>query len=174
MHKQDKQSRVNLSLCCFSINICLINLLISCSPKLSNGHYQGVELISVASDNRYWPGLFKPDTNIDIAKRQWYHKVTIYVNEKRAIITKEPFYIKNDSTYFSKTEGGFYYYSGDVKFNKDDNSFNISSRLDSCKFCPRLATAVPLYTHASYYIKKNKGEWIVNTNYEKNLTFEKK
>ena len=80
---------------------------------------------------------------------------------------------KNDSTYFSKTDGGFYYYSGDIDFDKHGKTFKIFGSLDSCVFCPRLATATPLYSYESYYIKKDGRNWIVNTNYQKNLTFRK-
>jgi hypothetical protein len=170
---QDRPYRQNLSLLCFLTIFISSTFLSSCSSRLLSGRYQGMELISVSSDNRYWPGVFKPDTNFDTANRQWYHKVTIAVKGKKAVIKKEPLYIKNDSTYFSKTDGGFYYYSGDIDFDKHGKTFKIFGSLDSCVFCPRLATATPLYSYESYYIKKDGRNWIVNTNYQKNLTFRK-
>jgi hypothetical protein len=124
-------------------------------------------------DNRYWPGVFKPNTNLDTAKRQWFHDVTISVKGKTARIKKEPFYIKEGIKYFSKVDGGFYYYSGEISFDKGDKMFVISTSLDSCKFCPQLSTATPLYSYESYYIIKSKRKWIVSTNYEKNLMFKK-
>lgn len=170
---QDNTRRQELSLICFHTIILSSIFLISCSPRLLNGHYKGIELISVSSDNRYWPGVFKPDSNFDTANRQWFHKVTISVKGRTGIIIKEPFYIKDGIQYFSKADGGFYYYNGEISFDKEDKTFKIFSSLDSCKFCPRLATATPLYSYESYYIKKGRRKWIVNTNYEKNLTFEK-
>jgi hypothetical protein len=167
------QPRQRILFVCLQTIAILSILFISCSPKLSNGYYKGVELISVSSDNRYWPGVFTPNTNSDTANRKWYHKVTISVKGEEAKITKEPYYIENDSTYFSKSDGGFYYYSGDIDFDKEDKTFNILSSLDSCKFCPRLATATPLYSYESYYIKKKGRKLIVNTNYQKKLTFKK-
>lgn len=146
---------------------------ISCVHKLSKGNYKGIELISVTSDNRYWPGVFNTDTNFDTANRQWYHDVTISVKGNTVRVIKVPFYIKDGIKYLSKTDGGFYYYSGDVSFDNDDKTFSIFTSLDSCKFCPKLATAVPLYSYESYFIKKDRRKWIVNTDYEKNLTFEK-
>ena len=170
---QDRFLSRNISFICLQIIVVLPFLFIGCSPKLLNGHYTGTELISVSSDKRYWPGGSKPDTNVDTANRQWFHKVTISVKGKIARIVKAPFYIKDSSMYMSKTDGGYYYYSGDISFDKDDKTFKIFSSLDSCKFCPRFATATPLYTYQSYYIKKSRRNWIVKTDYEKNLTFEK-
>jgi hypothetical protein len=158
----------------YNTTILLSILFISCSSKLLNGQYKGVELISVTSNNKFWPGVFKPYTNADTARRLWCHMVTILVKDKKAKIIKEPFYIKNDSTYFSKSDGGFYYYSGDINFKKENKTFRIFSSLDSCKFCPKLPTATPLYVYESYYIKKSRHKLIVSTNYEKSLTFKKK
>ncbi len=146
---------------------------ISCTPKLSRGQYKGVEAISVSPDHRYWPGVFKLWQDTDSSNRQWFHEIVISVKRSSATIIKNPFYLKDQVKIYSESEGGFYYYTGDIDYDPDGKTFTIFSRLDSCRFCPRSATATPLYTYESYYIRKYKGGWIVNTNYEENLIFER-
>lgn len=148
--------------------------IVSCTHKLSKGHYMGTEAITISSDNRYWPGVFEFWKTIDSQNRQWFHEVIISIKGSSATITKRPFYIMDGVKAFSESTGGFYYYKGKINYDREDKTFTIFSSLDSCHFCPPLATAVPLYVYESFHIrKKNKGSWVVNTKYEKNLIFKR-
>lgn len=147
--------------------------IVSCTHKLSKGHYKGTEAITVSPDNSYWPGVVEFWKTIDSQNRQWFHEVIISIKESTATIVKRPFSLKDGVKHFSESTGGFYYYKGDISYDPDDKRFTIISHLDSCNFCPVLATATPLYTYESYHIRRNKGNWIVNTNYEKNLIFKR-
>jgi hypothetical protein len=149
-------------------------LFYSCSSRLRNGIYKGNELITIAPDNTYWPGKIKPWSNKkDTFNRQWFHEVIISVNGPRATITKTPFYVKDETKQFTDSTGGFYNYEGEIDYDKKDKSFNIFCSLSNCKFCPKTATATPLYTYESYKIRLQKNKLVVNTKYEKGLIFAK-
>ena len=147
-------------------------IFLSCSHKLSNGHYKGTELISVDSYNNYWPGASEQRTNTDSLKRQWYHEVNIYIFNSFILIKKIPFYIKDGIKKFS-WEGGTYYYNADVSYNSKDKDFLMSGSLIVCKSCPKTGTATPLYTYPFYDIRRHKNYWVVKTTHEKNLIFKK-
>ena len=152
--------------------IAFMILFYSCTPRLRNGIYKGKELITIAPDNTFWPGIIKPWSNIkDTLNRQWFHEVIITVKGSQVTITKTPFYVKDGSMQFTDSTGGYYYYKGDVDYDKKDKTFNIFCSLSSCKFCPKTATATPLYTYESYEIRRQKKKLVVNTNYEKELIF---
>ena len=157
----------------YSYLLAFILLIISCTHRLSNSIYKGTELTSVQSENRLWPGVFKPYTNIDKSGNEWYHDVTISVKQDSVEVTKRPFYVKEGQKIYSNSLGGLYYYKGNIEYNKQHKTFTVFCSLDSCKFCLHLATAVPLYTDESYEIRSHKSNWVVNTNYEKNLIFKK-
>jgi hypothetical protein len=107
-----------------------------------------------------------------VINRPWFHEVTIKVKGGKATITKRPYYLDNGRKIFSYSTGGFYYYGkDDVSFDKKSKTFTISCSLDSCTFCPTLATATPLYTYEHYEIWRQKNKLTVNTNYEKGLIF---
>lgn len=148
--------------------------LYSCSTRLSSGIYKGTEKITVAPDNTLWPGIITGWTEIqDPLNRQWFHQVIITFKGRTATITKEPFYVKDGTVHFSDAIGGFYYYKGDVEYEKTDKTFNISCSLSSCKYCPKSATATPLYTYESYEIRRQKRNLLINTNYQKGLLFKR-
>jgi len=109
----------------FSFLLILIFLTASCTHRIASGTYRGTELISIASDNRFWPGIFKPDSNIDKSGNQWYHDVTIVIKKDSATIIKKPFYIKDGRKNYSSSSGGFYYYKGDIEYDKKDKTFTI-------------------------------------------------
>lgn len=149
-------------------------LFYSCTPSLRNGIYKGNELITIAPDNTYWPGIIKPWSNIkDTFNRQWFHEVIINVKGPQATITKTPFYLQNGTKQFTDSTGGYYYYKGEVDYDKKNKTFKIFCSLSSCKFCPKTATATPLYTYESYEIRRQKNKLVVNTNYEKERIFVK-
>lgn len=153
----------------------LMTFLYSCSPRLANGIYIGTEKITVAPDNTLWPGIITGWTDFkDTLNRQWFHQVTITIKGENATITKEPFYIKDGTEYFSEAAGGFYFYKGDIQYDNTDKTFNISCSLNSCKYCPRTATATPLYTYESYEIRRQKRNLTINTNYQKGLIFKRR
>jgi hypothetical protein len=147
-------------------------LFYSCTPRLRNGIYKGNELIIIAPDNTFWPGIIKPWASIkDTFNRDWFHEVIISVNGTLATITKTPFYIKDGIKQFTDSTGGYYYYKGEIDYDKKDRTFTIYCSLNSCKFCPKTATAPPLYTYENYEIRRQKNKLVVNTNYEKGLIF---
>ncbi len=152
----------------------LLTFFYSCTPKLKDGIYKGTEKITVAPDNTLVPGIIPVWTDFrDTLNRQWFHQVTITVKGRNATITKEPFYVKDGTLHFSDSSGGFYFYKGSIEYDKTDKTFNVSCSLTSCKYCPRSATATPLYTYESYRIRLQKKNLLVNTNYEKGLVFKR-
>lgn len=157
------------------LSLMFMTFLYSCSPRLANGIYTGTEKITVAPDNTLWPGIIAGWTDFkDTLNRQWFHQVTITIKGENAIITKEPFYMKDGTEYFSEAAGGFYFYKGDIQYDKTDKTFNISCSLNSCKYCPRTATATPLYTYESYEIRRKKRNLTINTDYQKGLIFKRR
>jgi len=145
----------------------------SCNKRITNGSYKGTELISVSSDNRLWPGVFQPDLNVDSLGNKWFHEVIIKIKKDSVRISKKPFFIKDGLKNYSYSLGGLYYYKGVIEYDKEDKSFTIFSSLDSCRFCPKLATATPRYSYESYELKKLKRSLLIKTNYENDLIFQR-
>ena len=145
----------------------------SCNNRITNGSYKGTELIRVTSDNRFWPGVFEQGSNIDSLGNKWFHEVIIKIKKDSVRISKKPFFIKDGLKNYSNSLGGFYYYKGDIEYDKENKSFTIFSSLDSCSFCPKLATATPRFSRVSYELKKLKRSLLIKTNYENDLIFQR-
>ena len=143
------------------------------AQQLPAGQYKGLEKITVARDGAaYIPGVYNMKAISFPGDEKWYHEVTMSVSDSSLIIEKKPLRVKDNVISYSDSTGGLYYYRGAVK-QVNDTTFRILATLDSCKYCPRGGTAVPRYTLITYLIHLNKGNWIVDTDFEQALLFRK-
>jgi len=153
-----------------SIGFVLLLSLSVIAQRPAPGKYTGLEKITVTSGNaQYWPGIYKfygADTST------WYHETTITITDSSIGIEKRPLAIKDNVVTYSDSTGGFYSYTAKIR-QDNESTFKIWGIMLQCKYCPRTATAIPRYVNVSYTIHAYRRKWMVDTDFEKNLIFNK-
>jgi hypothetical protein len=106
---------------------------ISClSQNVKNGVYIGYEemIIIDAKSGK----LINYGESIDSSKK-WYHENIMVIHNDSVFLSKDPISIKGKHTFYSASDGSFYYYNGIIR--KENDSLFLFLKLDHCDYCVR-------------------------------------